>query len=706
MMPVQIDSINIKALGPLRGKEINFRRLNLIYGKNETGKTLLVEFFLQSLFSHASSWELRTTPSTGKVLVSGITENPIDFSPGSQKKIEDYWQEREKGFPHNLAQLLVVKGGETGLSPGRLEGISKRDLTSLLTRETLLKEISEKIQTTVKKAEIIEGQIDGENRGEIKEHSLLARDCQRLSDILNEADRIFSGGPLEELLFKIDQIQNRIKIQEQAKRYQAYLASTQLENLQETKNKYPAQILQELGEKIIQHSQLEEEVTGLNQQINELKSQSETYLWINQAISTWQNQKLEEQQRPHKLLQIMGFSTLALGISALILTQFFSANLFFWIAAGLTPVGGVLIWIYFRMLTTWATQKEKNQERNALQKRFREMFDVNLTSLTDLKKYKEKYQKAFYQKETYSEQLEGKISLNRKLSNEIRNIFSDLNHPQKISNNWKSAYQNLLNDTQELNQKIRSLTAELSGLAVSKTDFQKEPAPVPYSNEELEKLREDLNNFQSQEQEILQGQERLKQRICSETGDPIDTDWPILFSNLRELLVDRKNAYRKLTARIIAGIGLNQILDGIRQQEDQHIRQEIQSPEITRLVSQFTESQQSLDLVEGEILSRGKYQNLSLNDLSTGTQDQIQLAVRMGLASILTGGEPLFLILDDAFQHSDWSRRELMVERIIQLAENRWQIIYLTMDNHLRDLFHNQGKARLKNEFTFHVLEE
>ena len=80
-----------------------------------------------------------------------------------------------------------------------------------------------------------------------------------------------------------------------------------------------------------------------------------------------------------------------------------------------------------------------------------------------------------------------------------------------------------------------------------------------------------------------------------------------------------------------------------------------------------------------------------LSELSTGVREQIFLALRMGFASRAMGGETGFLILDDAFQHSDWSRREKLVSQILSLVQSGWQVFYFTMDDHIRGLFQKIG---------------
>jgi len=89
--------------------------------------------------------------------------------------------------------------------------------------------------------------------------------------------------------------------------------------------------------------------------------------------------------------------------------------------------------------------------------------------------------------------------------------------------------------------------------------------------------------------------------------------------------------------------------------------------------------------------------------LSTGAREQVLLALRMGFAARFAGNNSLFLILDDAFQYSDWERRPRLVDQVFAMAEKGWQIFYLTMDDNLRDLFRERGKA-IGDSFVFKEL--
>ena len=92
-------------------------------------------------------------------------------------------------------------------------------------------------------------------------------------------------------------------------------------------------------------------------------------------------------------------------------------------------------------------------------------------------------------------------------------------------------------------------------------------------------------------------------------------------------------------------------------------------------------------------------QDFYLKDLSTGVQEQIMLALRIGFSSQLLKKESMFLILDDAFQHSDWPKREILINKLADVAKNGWQIIYFTMDDHIKDCFDKIGSSKLNNDY-------
>ncbi len=84
---------------------------------------------------------------------------------------------------------------------------------------------------------------------------------------------------------------------------------------------------------------------------------------------------------------------------------------------------------------------------------------------------------------------------------------------------------------------------------------------------------------------------------------------------------------------------------------------------------------------------------MGVESLSRGTRDQLHFALRVALAERILG-EPGFFVWDDTFLTSDRERRRLLVETTASLVERGWQVIYLTVDRSIGDLFERAAGER------------
>ncbi len=703
-MPIRLDKINVKNLGPLDSLDLKLGSLNLIYGQNETGKTFLVEFLLGSIFRHASKWNLREIPGIGSVTVSGLTEEPTSFSPTTKKKIEDYWEDDELGLPLNMARLLVVKGGELDLA-GTPGGVNREVLKTALTSEVLLDHIRNPISKTIQGAVLVGQEIQGANRGILKDRQDLYSENQKLRDLLDKVENEYSQGPLRQLEINITEIQHGLKAQESAKHYAAYKLREEFNNLSHKKNILSDEVIGDLRKKLHDFTSDEARLSEREKDLKKHQEASEHYPWLESAISIWESRSLDATKKPTRWLTYIGMPLLLIGIILLGINDLVPMFNFLWIGLPLAMIAiGMIFYSTFR-LQQWTSSITETEERQSIQEEYKTRFGKTLRGLSVLQEKMKSIQKYYFQVEPLEKEIQDKRTKQIQRKSGLEKLFESLPGKTIQEKNWEKSLQDLKTKSDELTALIHTLDIELEKLNVPEEQVQEKPVGEEYNPQRVIDLQDELGTLENELEDKQQTLSSLKQVICHETGDDITISWEEALFHLRTITEKKKRVYRELTGRIVAEIGVVQILDRIENEEDQKIQRDINSKEVTDLLASITGTYNSLDLVDDQVYVNDQYSQHPLSDLSTGAREQIQLALRMGIASRLNSGDPLFLILDDAFQHSDWERRESLVKSVIGLVKQGWQVTYLSMDDHIRDLFLKHGKTNLKKEFKFFTLD-
>ena len=704
-MAVKIQNIQIEKLGPLESIQYDLGLMNLIFGHNESGKTYLVEFLLQSIFRHAKNWGLREFNTQGYVNIEGLKDEPTVFSPTSSRKIEDYWDEENSGLPLNMARLLVVKGGELNLADGYPGGVSRDVLKHALTGQALLDQIRERIQPTVRNAEIVDHRIIGRNQGQIRELNKLREELQDQSSLLDDIEKKYSRAPARQIEIDIDSINRELDQQQKAKKHHAYILARSHQDLLEQKKGLSDDTILDLRDRVRDYKKLSERINDLRKMISDAQNDLELYHWLESAYGIWTEKELDNKVLPNRLLGILGGSFLLIGLGVIIAQYSLARQDLIWpgLITSITGVG--LLALFAIQAYRWSLSIDDTAEKEAIRKSFKDKFAQQLMSAADLKAQINNLQENYNKISASREEL-GKLEIQQDADKKrINELFLDIREKKVNVNDWDSYLDQLKKKSDSLDIKINDLVLEITKLNLEEKDYLADPQKTEYDSlvvKELEQARGELllrlNSYQS-------NLETLKARACEWTRDEISSPWRDVLNNLRQRRLNTERSLNELTAELVAKIGLSQILDLIEQEEDNKILENINSGEISTLLVNLTGKYQKLDLVEDQIIVKDAYQEYPLRDLSTGAREQVQLALRLGIATRVSGGEPLFIILDDAFQHSDWDRRESLVQETVNLSQQGWQIIYLTMDDHIRDLYHEIAKPILKRQFVYHELD-
>ncbi|MEI7615498.1 MAG: hypothetical protein WCJ54_02205 [Actinomycetota bacterium] len=693
-MGIKIEKIAVKNLGPIQSFDRDFGMFNLIFSKNEGGKTFLTEFIIRSLFRSTKRWQFRESGS-GKVSVSGLSEGGslIEFSPGSGNKLEDYWEKSEKGLPPSMVKLLVAKGGESSIENSD-EGIGKSLIKEIFSGISLLDKIDRdaNISKTLKSASFEDGNINIGNTGEGRNYRALQLEISRIDKLFAETETKYSTGMVASYKAKESLLIERHNKLYQAKCYEAYLIS---QNIKESNKKLDENDEEELNDLLKDISIYEikkNEHKSKSDQLKDFYEKCRNYEWLQKATVAYERLVMSSVKKPKLFIALLSV------IFALATAVFSILNISIGAVISLILAAG-LIALYIVKLSGFRKNAGLSEELDKLKNEFKrktgnEFTDIAALSL-ELDRQKESYDLA----KLLVVQLEELRTNNESLNFSIMRKFFSLCGEQIPESGWQQTLNDKKAQNRALKAGIESLREKQSDLGVREVEYLTENPGIKFGYDEFEKVLAALDDVKAEIDQKETEIESLKYLICNETGDDSGIEWDCLLGNLRVKRSTIQNDFNTWQAQIIAGILVHSEITQLREEEDNKVADGLQSEMILKPLREVTKNYKRLFLDGDSLMVSDEYRDFCIGDLSTGAREQIMLALRIGFASKILKQDTLFLILDDAFQHSDWDRRKILVDKLADIALSGWQIIYFSMDNHIRELFDAAGSRFSKEEY-------
>lgn len=696
-MSVRIQSIQVKDIGPINRFQVNPGSLNVFYGRNEQGKTWIVEFLIRSLFTKNKFWKLRNNKGTGRVTISGIQSKPIHFSPVSPK-IEDFLNQ-DGELPQDFSKLLVVKGAElTLLSQGsQNEKVDKQILKEFLSNQGLLDRIQRNISDTIQKTMLVDNVITGPKRGEINKRDEYFEQLQKIDTLFDQITRGYSGGPRKSLEIEKDALLQVKEQLQKAKQYQAWLIAGEIQQLESDMKVLDESALESLRESI-QNYKNREDLLRRQRDIHEKAvSKVNHYSWLKNALNLYQSRLCHIPVKPSIILFIVPvLSMIATGLFVIKEYQFYALT-------GLIA-SMVTSFLYYFLYNRFLKRQNDREELRLMKSDFESRFKESFTGLSQLQALFESMQQDYAQAQVIGEQIEHLSAELILLKTRIDQGWLNLMGKVPPESEWNS----LIHKNQEQFKKTRITWQQkreiLAGLQISADDYIQDNPGISYTKKRFEEVSLQLNQIEMEITETNHRLDRLKHLICNETGDTVDRSWSDLIYHLQEKRKAVLAKYQEVIAEIVGKMAVHRVIESMRVLEDEKIAEGLGSSFISEPLKRITGRYHQMRLDGDEIIIMDEFHEFNLSELSTGAQEQVLLALRLGFASHLFGDDKLFLILDDAFQHSDWQRRSMMIDAMVQLAVKGWQILYFTMDDHIRDLFEQKGKI-LGNEFLMMTID-
>ncbi|MFV2045311.1 MAG: hypothetical protein ACC700_19015, partial [Anaerolineales bacterium] len=531
-MSVRLQELHVRDLGPIPELHVEFGLFNLIYGKNERGKTFLVEFLLRSLFKSARSLPLRDMDADGRLLVTGLDEEPVSFSPASKPKLEDYWQEGTDGMPPNMHRLLVVKGAELGLVENEPGGFNKAILKEYLSSEAVLDAIQGNISATLQAAKIEQGQIEGAKRGEIKRYMDQKADIERIDELIDELDAVYSGGERAALNGELEHTLTELIAVQQAKRHEAYRLDLDIRDLEGQLGTFTRNDIRALKDAYQEHNLLQRSLGAKEARAVELEGMPGNYLWLKNAVIEYERRSSAAQLRGSKLFTVLEIlallgvvGSLAAAGLGLILNE--PGIPFLGLIGAFLSVTGVALFSYLRgrQKDHVLQQAVDVKEIDEMLKEYEARFGKRHTNLAAMKALQQELEPAYIEFEGLQREMRELHEALKPQEGRLEEALSRFGLMKNVSQDLIGRINKIESGFDAIEAKIQSRREALSRLDVDPSDYLEGDPGTTYRKSSLETLQAKGAELEASVRAEDDKLSDLKQRICRETGDEISIEW-------------------------------------------------------------------------------------------------------------------------------------------------------------------------------------
>ncbi len=688
-MGIRIESISVRGLGPIASLDWKFGDINLVYGKNEHGKTYLVEYILRSLFKSPPA--TRDLTESGQVIVSGIGAGSSSFNLRTREKLDQLLFPAGSGLQADLARLCVVKAGQLGMAGSGM--ISRAVLKDYLSDQRVYDAIMKKIPSTTQGSRWEGGEVISQRKmGDLKTLAEKQQELKDLDILLQVVDSSYSQGTLNKASMTLQQTLEVIQLQETARRIYAGQLAARVRETGQQLAAIPEKTLADARFSRAQVISLQGSQERLQSETGTLREKSRDYLWLKNAVIEIENRPEGLKTASSPLLMILA----AAGVLLSVLFAFFKLPL----VSLLLGIGAVVLMYFFiQQLQAGMQSLVQRSEVDDIFKEYDQKFPGGTRSIAALKSKLDELAAVYFRLDAAEKQLEEFSMKLETETNQLNTLLRQLEGKAAGRDDPDAVISRAAAKRNQLAEELKTLELELAGIPVPAEDYLPGEAGVQYDARLLRSLEAEQQKLEKTIQDEKTLLDTLKQRICTVTHDEITCGWEDLIGNLRGKRAAVSAEYKRIKADVGAGILLTGVITELRAKEDENIQASLSSKTICGPIAALTHAYKGVELSGDEIVVFDEIKRFPLSTLSTGAQDQVLLALRLGIAEHLLGDQKFFFILDDAFQHSDWERREWMVDKMAELASLGWQIIYFSMDDHIRMLFEKRVKPGFQERY-------
>ena len=631
MSGTRLEKLRLHRYGPLEDREIEFEEgLNVFHGVNGSGKTLIVEAIARMLMDD----------DTGLENASRVQESPNGFLEMTRRG--ESFDASSRNFKNvfgditreDIRNAFIIRDQDLRRPPRNnsfgktsyFQDVTDRVLGARTNKlEALKKEVAEKGRLT----------------NHILDKNPKLKDTKASDKLRSRIDKA------ESLIERVEGLEDELSQKEITQKFRKMRSlEEELESLEDRKKKLKEAKKQQKHVKGLKLVEEAEEADGRIEELEERENDLSSLEGLESDLQSFEEESFQTGLWRNGFAAFTGLTAVSSAAAFLAESQ----------AAYVAP--GVLGLAAAGTLVKWASEKRSMDAQERKRENLLNRAKRNGFKASDIGEAVELIEE---DKDEIDSELRDARGRKRDAVGELKGLFST---SKEGLQDWKSFLAGY------------SERFEENGLDYSEEKLERTREKLQEKLKEKEALEEDLKSHR----EKLEG---LNSEIREALKEEVEVETPAELADAREAL---ETFVEETQNRAEASRDVLEILEEIKQEEgdefNQILRKGSEASEMFTGATEFT----GLDYLKGKGELRLEGEVTEPEKLSQGTYDLLYLSIRMGLASEITG-EPGFLVLDNAFAHSDTQRLERELSHLQDMTDRGWQIIYFTYREDTRKQF-------------------
>jgi len=734
---MRIKEFSINRYGPLpRRGPYSLSHFNLFWGKNESGKTLMVEALIKMIFKK----ELQKLEGAFKRIdrVKDSVKGEIVFI---DEKGEEYEPERFlKKLNISISEfrnIFVVRNSDLSIEEDK-----KKNYYFIVTEKLTGERISE-IDGIIKNLRELGKLTETGNISDDKTYGKVGSRLNNAKNLVNEIKRFKEDVKeknleeaerrcfeLEEEIHQYEMMKKNLEDAEKREKFEK--GSSALMELKELLKKieemYPFN--EEERDKWIRNEEEikrgEEEIERLKGEVEnskkELKRMEGEIYQLDERKKLWETIKkdienYEKKRESQKIFLPLLIISVALACSSIV---------GFILKPSLTFFTLTLLFIISSLICGFFSYRLKKLEK-LLSKKAKENLGIYIKNVEEIYFHFQIFENDYEKKKRDMEELKNRklLSLEEKMGNLESKLKSCEEEIEKIKIKLGVSsfeeYKAKLQEKQKLNEMIKEREGSLTMLLGRKSNLLEEN--IPFWEEKIKELEEykdrakDLSPNEREKKELERKIEAMRKELEDRKNTLLDFQIKlgIIEEETQKILQDPEPVRCKSIANLD---GIQEKLTKFIEENERNalnarkaieIFEEIKREARGRLSELFGSKgpvsdyfkritkglYKEVDYEENEIkVIKRDNTYVKAQDLSAGTYDQLYFSIRLALAEKILKGEKGFFILDDPFIKSDPDRLEELIKMLKEISESGWQILYFSAKKEIKDALQRYCEER------------